>query len=79
MRVNVCVGCKVSVCVLCVIYRVMLHGLISYLFVCCACVMLHGLFSFFGGGVLCLCVIVCDCVLLLMRVCTVYDMLCDVG
>ena len=42
--------------------------------------MLHGLSSllFFGGGGGC-CVCVCDCVLLLMRVCSVYDILCDVG
>ena len=61
-----CVGCKVSVCILFVVYRVMLHG-VDFVFLCVLylCVMLHGLISY-----LFVCaVFVCDCALLIMRVC----------
>ena len=61
VRVNVCVGCKVSLCVLCVLYRVMMHGLISYLFVACVCDDAWIDFVVFFGGGLCLCVIACCC------------------
>ena len=62
VRLNVCVGCKVSVCVVCD-----LSCDVAWVDVCwcvlCLCVMLHGLNSF------CVCaVFVCDCVLLLLRV-----------
>ena len=51
---------------------------VDFVFGCvlCLCVMVHVLVSLcsVGGGVF-----VCVCVMLLMRACSVYDVVCDVG